>query len=130
MAHGGTGAHSTNMARQRETAGGEAAEGDIRRVLDAEHEARRAVERARTRADAIMEDARRQARMIAVRADQRIARLYQRSREATDRRIEQLQAEGEREERRVAAAEPDPTALTAAVERVARRLAGAEDGEP
>ncbi len=115
------------MARQRETAGGEAAASDIRRVLDTERDARRAVEQARTRADAILEDARRQARMIAQRADKRIARLHQCSREATDGRIEQLQREGEREERRVAAAEPDPAALQAAVERVARRLTGAAD---
>lgn len=113
------------MARQRETAGGEAAASDIGRVLDTEREARRTVEQARTRADSILEDARRQARMIAQRADKRIARLHQRSREATDGRIEQLQREGEREERRVAAAEPDPAALQAAVERVARRLTGA-----
>lgn len=113
--------------------GGEAtAANPLQRALEGERAAREAVEEARREASILLADARGQARAIARRADERIARV---SRGARTRTEDLLAREAERERRALAAlAEPtrDDAALVAAVGALADRLIGItpEDDAP
>lgn len=100
-------------------------------LLQAERRAHEAVAACQAQAESLVEEARRRAREIQERTDQRITRLHTECSRATDERVERLRQEDAHTENGLTLEDKAVSrALDQAVERVAALLTGGEDEEP
>lgn len=102
---------------------------DIRAVLEAEERARESVEAARAEADVLLEEAETTSRRLERTADDRIRRFHEAGRRLEERHTRQIRGNFEERRRRAEREIPDESRWTAAVEHLARRLAGCDREE-
>jgi vacuolar-type H+-ATPase subunit H len=99
----------------------------MNRVLQAEHDARGAVDQCKQQADAMIQQARLTAQKIAEKADHRITRIHQRcSREVTDQ-VTQLKRDQEQQAKDSHSYEVDVETVDVVVEQIAELLTTPED---
>jgi vacuolar-type H+-ATPase subunit H len=94
--------------KDNNNAGGMTAERAMNVVLQAEADARQAVEQCSAQADILLQQAREKAQRIAAHTDDRISRLHRRCHRAVTDQVSQLQLEQERNLKASLGSEPDP----------------------
>ena len=114
--------------KQRERQPSDTAESAMNHVLEAEQDAARAVSKCESEASALLQAAHQRARRIAIRTDERITLINQRTRQ----RLQQQLAEAERQARRAeheCAHDRRTARLDEVVAGLAARLTGGADGD-
>jgi len=97
-------------------------------VLEAESNAKHAVDKCATEAESLLQQARQKAKQIAERADERITRIHQRcSRVVTDQ-VGQLQRDQQQKARDSHSYEVDTETVDVVVEQIAEMLTTTEEG--
>ena len=97
-------------------------------VLEAEDNAKHAVDKCATEAEAILQQSRQRAKLIAERADERITRMHQRCARVVTDKVAQLQKEQQQKARDSHSYEVDTETVDVVVEQIAEMLTTSDEG--
>ena len=97
-------------------------------VLEAEDNAKYAVDKCSSETDALLQQARQRAKQIAERADERITRIHQRCARVVTDQVAQLQRDQQKEARDSHSYEVDTETVDVVVEQIADMLTTGDEG--
>ena len=97
-------------------------------VLEAEDNAKHAVDKCSSETDALLQQARQRAKQIAERADERITRIHQRCARVGTDQVAQLQRDQQKEARDSHSYEVDTETVDVVVEQIADMLTTGDEG--